>query len=166
MARFRAQVTAVDLRGCTSGERVAAVIRALPTEPGPGPAVIRPAGAAPRAAPGTQEQAGRQAAEARPRRPPGPGAARFQPDPLGNFLIAVGNGEIVAAHATTTAGPSGQRFTGRTAAEVYRAILAAGLVSQLDHAAYLGAELARAEMALQAGLPYRQDRPPRLPPSR
>jgi dihydropteroate synthase len=32
-------------------------------------------------------------------------------------------------------------------------------VSQLDHAAYLGAELARAEVSLRAGLAYRQDRP-------
>src|SRR5262249_54962239 len=67
--------------------------------------------------------------------------ARFgtalQPDPRGNFLIAVAAGEIVAAHATTTGGPTGRRFTGRTAAEVYGAILGADLVSRLDHAAYL-----------------------------
>jgi hypothetical protein len=94
---------------------------------------------------------------------PGRAAARLEPDPLGNFLIAVGAGEIVAAHATTTGGPTGQRFSGRTAAEVYRAILDAALVSRLDHAAYLGAELARAEIALRAGLPYRQDSPLRLP---
>ena len=32
-----------------------------------------------------------------------------------------------------------------------------------NNAAYLGAELARAELALQGDWPYRQDRPPRLP---
>jgi tetrahydromethanopterin S-methyltransferase subunit A len=71
--------------------------------------------------------------------------------------------QLVVAHATTTGGPTGQRFLGRSAAEVYRAILAAGLVSRLDHAAYLGAELARAEVAARLGLPYRQDRPLPLP---
>jgi tetrahydromethanopterin S-methyltransferase subunit A len=84
----------------------------------------------------------------------------WTPDPRGNFLIALEGGQLVAAHATTTGGPTGYRFVGRTAVEVYRAIVAAGLVSQLDHAAYLGAELARAEVALRAALPYRQDEPP------
>lgn len=87
------------------------------------------------------------------------GRGGFEADPAGNFLIAVGEGRIVAAHATTVGGPTGQRFVGRTAADVYSAILAAALVSRLDHAAYLGAELARAEVALRLGLPYRQDRP-------
>jgi hypothetical protein len=87
----------------------------------------------------------------------------LQPDPRGNFLIAVAAGEIVAAHATTTGGPTGQRFSGGTAAEVYGAILGADLVSRLDHAAYLGAELARAEIALRADVPYRQDSALRLP---
>jgi tetrahydromethanopterin S-methyltransferase subunit A len=94
----------------------------------------------------------------------------WTPDPRGNFLIALEDGQLVATHATTTGGPTGHRFVGRTAAEVYRAIVAAGLVSQLDHAAYLGAELARAEVALRAALPYRQDEPPaprpRRPPGR
>src|SRR5688572_9815552 len=61
-------------------------------------------------------------------------SALFHPDPRGNFLIAVERGRVVAVHATTTGGPTDHRFSGRTAAEVYRAILAADLVSQLDHA--------------------------------
>jgi dihydropteroate synthase len=89
--------------------------------------------------------------------PPAVSAPDWEPDPCGNFLIALEGEAIVAAHATTESGPTGRRFTGRTAAEVYRAIVAAGLVSRLDHAAYLGAELARAEMALRAQRPYRQD---------
>jgi tetrahydromethanopterin S-methyltransferase subunit A len=153
VARFRARVTLVDLRGCTDAARVAAAIRALPppADAGEGaerPRVIVPAGWTPAplaaAPPSLLEEA-----------PP----AGWQPDPLGNFLIAVERGRLAAVHATTTGGPTGHRFTGRTAAEVYLAILAAGLVSRLDHAAYLGAELARAEIALRAGLPYRQDTP-------
>jgi tetrahydromethanopterin S-methyltransferase subunit A len=38
-----------------------------------------------------------------------------------------------------------------SAADGYASVLAAGLVSRLDHAAYLGRELARAEHALASG---------------
>ncbi len=167
--QFRRQVRVVDLRGCTSAERVAAAIRSLPAAPHDQPRVIRPEGVASTSAeppprPVGAPTAGGSAAAAEPSgRTAARGSGRFVPDPLGNFLIAVAAGEIVAAHATTTGGPTGQRFVGRAAADVYRAIIAAGLVSQLDHAAYLGAELARAEIALRAGLPYRQDSPLRLP---
>jgi len=46
------------------------------------------------------------------------------------------------------------------AADGYTSVLAAGLVSRLDHAAYLGRELARAEYALRSGTSYRQDTAP------
>ena len=42
----------------------------------------------------------------------------------------------------------------------YTSVLAAGLVSRLDHAAYLGRELTRAEHALRTGTRYRQDAAP------
>jgi len=154
--RFRRQVTVVDLRGCTDPARIAAAIHALPppdASAAAGPVLV-PEGWAPAAldAPTTS-----------PAEPASSGGGRWAPDPLGNFLIAVAHDQIVVAHTTTTGGPTGHRFVGRTAAELYRAILAAGLVSRLDHAAYLGAELAYAEVALRLGLPYRQDRPLPLP---
>jgi tetrahydromethanopterin S-methyltransferase subunit A len=149
--RFRQRVTVVDLRGCTDPARVAAAIRALPPpQAAPTQPVLVPAGWSPPPLDAAL--------------PPTAGPATWEPDPLGNFLIAVADGQIVVAHATTAGGPTGHRFVGRTAAELTRAILAAGLVSRLDHAAYLGAELARAEIALRLGLPYRQDQPLRLPP--
>ena len=40
---------------------------------------------------------------------------------------------------------------------VYAEIVKRGLISQLDHAAYLGRELATAERSLQTGEPYIQD---------
>ena len=46
------------------------------------------------------------------------------------------------------------------ATDGYASVLAAGLVSRLDHAAYLGRELARAEHALASGTRYRQDAAP------
>ncbi|HLI27872.1 MAG TPA: DUF4346 domain-containing protein [Chloroflexota bacterium] len=148
--RFRRQVRAVDLRGCTDPARVAAAIRALPPPTATGTPVLVPAGWTP------------PPLDAVPLAQPSAGAS-WEPDPLGNFLVAVAEGQIVVAHATALSGPTGHRFVGRTAAELYRAILAAGLVSRLDHAAYLGAELARAEVALRLGLPYRQDQPLPLP---
>ncbi len=49
---------------------------------------------------------------------------------------------------------------GKTAPEVYIPAVERKLVSRLDHAAYLGRELARAEQALQTGVPYVQDAAP------
>ena len=48
----------------------------------------------------------------------------------------------------------------RQAAEVYATAVERSLVSQLDHAAYLGCELARAERSLQTGEAYVQDAAP------
>jgi ATPase subunit of ABC transporter with duplicated ATPase domains len=45
-------------------------------------------------------------------------------------------------------------------AALYATISERGLVSRLDHAAYLGCELARAEMSLKHGWEYYQDRAP------
>jgi dihydropteroate synthase-like protein len=46
---------------------------------------------------------------------------------------------------------------GKTAETVYSKILEMGLVSKIDHAAYLGSELAKAEVALHTGKEYVQD---------
>jgi tetrahydromethanopterin S-methyltransferase subunit A len=51
---------------------------------------------------------------------------------------------------------------GRTPAEVYTPALEEGLISRLDHASYLGRELARAEEALRTGRPYKQDAAPEV----
>jgi tetrahydromethanopterin S-methyltransferase subunit A len=49
---------------------------------------------------------------------------------------------------------------GREAAEIYIPAIDHHLVSRLDHTAYLGREMARAEYALRAGTPYIQDAAP------
>lgn len=49
---------------------------------------------------------------------------------------------------------------GRTPSAVGAAAVERGLVSRLDHAIYLGRELARAEESLRTGEPYVQDRAP------
>lgn len=49
---------------------------------------------------------------------------------------------------------------GHAAAELYIPAIERGLVSRLEHAAYLGKELARAERTLTTGEPYKQDAAP------
>jgi dihydropteroate synthase-like protein len=82
-------------------------------------------------------------------------------DPQGVFRITVDrNAEtIVALHfATPEAEKPSTIVKGETAEAVYAKIVEMGLVTRLDHAAYLGSELAKAEIALQTGKEYIQDR--------
>jgi dihydropteroate synthase-like protein len=81
-------------------------------------------------------------------------------DPKGVFRITVDrNAEtIVALHfATAEADKPSNIIKGETAEAVYAKIADAGLVTRLDHAAYLGSELAKAEIALRTGKEYIQD---------
>jgi dihydropteroate synthase-like protein len=82
-------------------------------------------------------------------------------DPQGVFRIMVDrNAEtIVALHfATPEADKPSNIVKGETAETVYAKIVETGLVTRLDHAAYLGSELAKAEIALRTGKAYIQDR--------
>jgi dihydropteroate synthase-like protein len=81
-------------------------------------------------------------------------------DTKGVFRIIVDrNAEtIVALHfATAEADKPSNIVKGVTAEAVYAKILKMGLVTRLDHAAYLGNELAKAEVALKTGKEYIQD---------
>ncbi|MCQ2377452.1 MAG: DUF4346 domain-containing protein, partial [Methanocorpusculum sp.] len=71
-------------------------------------------------------------------------------DPCGNFRIGLENGKIVAVR-------NGHAIRGETAEEVFASILAEGGVSLLDHAAYLGKELYKAELSLRFGRSFEQD---------
>jgi hypothetical protein len=48
---------------------------------------------------------------------------------------------------------------GKTAEEIYNTIVKAEMVSLLSHAAYLGSELQKAEIALKKKISYIQDEP-------
>ena len=80
-------------------------------------------------------------------------------DPAGSYRIVLDRirEEILAIRYVGDA----QRETikGGDAASVYMSITGRGLVSQLGHAAYLGSELTKAEIALRTGRSYVQDRP-------
>jgi len=73
-------------------------------------------------------------------------------DPRGNFRIGIEGDCIVAV-------VHGRAVRGRSWADVFSTILASGDVSLLDHAAYLGKELYKAELALRFRRSFEQDGP-------
>jgi dihydropteroate synthase-like protein len=73
-------------------------------------------------------------------------------DPCGNFRIGIDGDQIVAVIA-------GRAYRGTSWACLFHTIRENGDVSLLDHAAYLGAELFKAELALQFGRSFEQDGP-------
>jgi dihydropteroate synthase-like protein len=83
-------------------------------------------------------------------------------DPKGCFKIMLDRADnvIVALRFST---PKLDKPTviikGKTAEEIYTKIVEMDLVTRLDHAAYLGSELTKAEIALKTGKGYIQDNP-------
>lgn len=86
-------------------------------------------------------------------------------DPAGYFVVYPESRRrtLVLEHYTN-AGILDAVLEGRTAGALYQAAISRGLVSRLDHAAYLGRELGRAEQSANDGMPYVQDRAPEPPP--
>ncbi|HOK57688.1 MAG TPA: dihydropteroate synthase-like protein [Methanothrix sp.] len=77
-------------------------------------------------------------------------SSTFVVDPAGSFRIGLCGDEIVAVHDRMV-------IKGRTAREILDTAIDLNLVSRLDHAAYLGRELEKAEIALRLGKSYTQD---------
>ena len=84
---------------------------------------------------------------------------RLVPDPAGYFVVYpdVRRVRLLVEHFTN-AGVLDCVLEGKTSPALYAEIIERGLVTRLDHAAYLGRELARAEHSLRTGAPYTQDR--------
>ncbi len=84
-------------------------------------------------------------------------------DPAGYFVVFPdrGRGLLILEHYRND-GVLDVVIEGRRAAELYIPAMEKGLVSRLEHAAYLGKELARAEGALLNGGSYVQDAAPEL----
>ena len=81
-------------------------------------------------------------------------------DPSGFLIILVDreNNQLLVEHYS----PEGallHRFAGPDAESLCVALVDWTIVTRLEHAAYLGRELAKAEFALNHGLTYRQDSP-------
>jgi tetrahydromethanopterin S-methyltransferase subunit A len=86
---------------------------------------------------------------------------RLVPDEAGFFVVYPDTRrQLLAIEHYTTAGVLDCVIEGHTSAAIYSAAIERQLVSQLDHAAYLGCELARAELSLKTGERYVQDRAP------
>ncbi len=87
-------------------------------------------------------------------------------DPRGNFVIDVKEEEIIAIHLSPE-GKKLQEFSidgqvTKAAVKLCGEIIAELSVSDLNHAADLGMELAKAEIAVKNDLKYEQDRPLKL----
>jgi len=82
-------------------------------------------------------------------------------DPKGYFVVYPESrrGTLVLEHYTNK-GVLDAVLEGHTAGALYQAAISRKLISRLDHASYLGRELARAEQSLKEGTPYVQDRAP------
>ncbi|MCL2460036.1 MAG: dihydropteroate synthase, partial [Euryarchaeota archaeon] len=71
-------------------------------------------------------------------------------DPKGNFRIGIADGKIWVER-------QGVAISGLHWHDLFRTIDACGWVSRLDHAAYLGKELYKAELALRFKRSFEQD---------
>jgi len=83
----------------------------------------------------------------------------YAPDEAGWFKVQVdrGAGKIVALHYPPGKEKPSTIVKGGDARIVYQTVVRLGLVTRLDHAAYLGKELAKASIALRLGRSYQQD---------
>ncbi len=94
---------------------------------------------------------------------PGYLPVRMVIDPAGYFVIYVDRGRgVLSLEHYRNDGLLDTVIEGACAAEVYTPAIDRGLISRLDHAAYLGRELARAEYNLHSGEPFVQDAAPEI----
>ncbi len=141
---FRNNVIVVDEIDTKDPERIAEVARDL---------VALPVGETVRVAPKVHQIKTVQAEPLRNR--------EWVVDPEGYFVLLLDRDEkaLVCEHYTVD-GTLNEVIRGERAGDVANTAIKRGLLSRLDHAAYLGRELARAEAALTFDLPYTQDAPP------
>ena len=79
-------------------------------------------------------------------------------DPKGYFLIRVNKEKKrIEAGFCKQGNKIIKLVYGKRASDVYFTIIQLGLVSRMDHSAYLGKELEKAELALKYNLNYVQD---------
>lgn len=81
---------------------------------------------------------------------------KLEPDPKGFFKIFVDKSEVVAVFYA--GGLQKIVIRGKTAEQMCNEIIERGIVSELEHAAYLGRELQKAEVALRTGRSYLQEK--------
>ncbi len=137
---FRRQVTFVDLTGVGDAPRIAREIESCAAR-NPGPFAGAPA---PMRIPVVRAQE----------------PARLVLDPAGFLVVYPDKTRGLVVEHYTKDGALELVIEGPTASAVGATAAERGIVSRLDHAVYLGRELARAEESLRSGTPYVQDRAP------
>ncbi|MGI9341345.1 MAG: DUF4346 domain-containing protein [Gammaproteobacteria bacterium] len=145
VAAFRAQVEPVVMIGCTDVAEIHAKVRELAAN---APAVtdveIRaPAGAS------AADDVERVTAT-------GEDPLRIKLDKAGYFVVDIRDGLILVEHYSYK-DKLLRVIEGRDARSIYLTIVRNGWVSKLDHAAYIGKELAKAELSVEHGFDYLQD---------
>ena len=138
---FRKQVTVHNLLGQEDVERIGSIAQNLAAH-----------------SPGPVEGAAASSAVATTRAVPPAGLTL---DPAGYFVVFPEQRRktLMLEHYTNQGVLDGV-FEGDSPPALYATVIQKGLLSRLDHAAYLGGELAKAERALETGEPYVQDRAP------
>lgn len=149
--RFRKQVEIVDYIGETNVSKLTALVQELVAR---NPGRFNEVG--PRLNNASNEKAESEFKTVRP-------TGRREPlayDPNGFFIVALHRevGDIVVRHYLPDNTPA-HMMCGRNAEAILLGLVRAGLISQMSHAGYLGAELTKAETALRLGLDYEQDQP-------
>ncbi len=141
VARFRQQVEVINLVGCAAPDAIIAAVREC-AEKQVAPFVIDTP---------SSHSTSHETIKARPPK-------RLEFDPSGFFVVLLNRptGLIVCEHYENN-GKLTHTVEGKEAALVAATAVELGLVSRLDHAAYLGRELAKAESALKTGGDYVQD---------
>ncbi len=137
---FRRQVTFVDLTGVGDAPRIAREIESCAAR-NPGPFAGAPA---PMRIPVVRAQE----------------PTRLVLDPAGFLVVYPDKTRGLVVEHYTKDGALELVIEGPTASAVGATAAERGVVSRLDHAVYLGRELARAEESLRTGTPYVQDRAP------
>lgn len=141
IAHFREHVEVIDLVGSQETASILATARSCARR-NPGPAPTPPSG---HIVPVTRAQA----------------PERTISDPAGYLVVHIDRERrlLIIEHYHNN-GAVTSTIEAVCATDGYTTVLEAGLVSRLDHAAYLGRELARAEHAMLTGTIYRQDAAP------
>lgn len=138
---FRRRIEVIDLIGETNLETISdRIAEAASRDPGPDAFIAKDA-----------QMGIEEAVE----------AGRLVTDPAGYVVIYPDRrrNKLVLEHYKSS-GVLTRVLQGNTPAALYSSVIEAGLISRLDHAAYLGRELARAEAALRDGGDYVQDKAP------
>jgi tetrahydromethanopterin S-methyltransferase subunit A len=144
VARFREQIELINLIGVTAVDEIVKAAREVAKRP-TAPLTVQ----TPNNPDGIKSPVVRLEARA-------PKTLRL--DKAGFFVILpqAATGLIICEHYENN-GRLGHVIEGRQAAVIAATVIEQGLLTQLDHAAYIGRELAKAEIALKTGSNYEQD---------